>query len=86
MSEERRDWRPLAIIPLAIYLVAAGIGMWFMDPVTQQNQFAAFLASEFLTVALMIYILLHRDFGKLAMVWFTLWWLFLTLLLSLAFY
>jgi hypothetical protein len=86
MSSTLRDWRSVAMFPFAVYLLVAGIMMWFLDPVSQQNKFAALLASAFLNVALMIYIILHRDFGRLKVVWFTLWWLFLCILLSLALY
>jgi len=84
MSNTLRDWRSVAMFPLAVYLLAVGVMMWFLDPISQQNKFAALLASEFLNVALLIHIVLHRDFGRLKVVWFALWWLFLCILLSLA--
>lgn len=86
MNTPRRDLRSFAMIPLAIYLVVAGISLLFFNPISQQNQFAALLASEFVTISIMIYVSLHKDFGKLGAVWFALWWLFLAVMLSVAFF
>lgn len=84
--QARHDFRTLALIPLAIYLLGAGIGMWFFNPISQQYQFAALLASEFVTLSTAIHVYMNPDFGRLGMVWYVLWWIFVAVLLALALY
>lgn len=86
MIPGKRDFRTLALAPLMVYLVAAGVGSLFFNPISQQYQFAALMASEFATFSLAIYIYMHKDFGRLAIVWYVVWWLFVGVLLSLALY
>ena len=85
MTTVRRDMRTLAAIPLSVYLVAVGISLWFFNPITQQNQFAALFSSELFTVAMMFYVYLHEDFDRLAALWFGAWWFAICVMLSLAF-
>lgn len=86
MMHGKRDFRTIALLPLMVYLIAAGVGSLFFSPLSQQYQFAALMASEFATFSMAIYIYLHKDFGKLAITWYVIWWLFVALLLSLALY
>ncbi|MDG6995478.1 MAG: hypothetical protein JRN52_06105 [Nitrososphaerota archaeon] len=80
-----RDLRGFAAIPLSVYLVVAGVAMWFFNPISQQNQFAALLGSEFFTIAMLLYVYMHEDFGHLAVLWFSMWLFAMAIMLSLAF-
>lgn len=85
MSDRIRYLRGFAAIPLSIYLVVAGIAMWSFNPISQQNEFAALLGSEFFTIAMLIYVYLHEEFGRPAVLVFSAWFFAIAIMLSIAF-
>ena len=85
MSASISYLRGFAAIPLAVYLLAAGVAMWSFNPISQQNQFGALLVSELFTVAMLFYVYLHEDFGRHYIILLSAWLFAMAIMLSVAF-
>ena len=85
MSVDISRLRGFVAIPLAVYLVAAGVAMWSFNPVSQQNQFGALLVSELFTIGMLFYVYLHDDFRRSAIILFSTWLFAIAIMLSIAF-
>jgi len=76
--------RSLISASLLALLVAVGISLWFVDLLTMQREFGAFLGAELVAFSMLLYVYLKRNYGEFRKVWFLTGCLFLVFLMFLA--
>jgi hypothetical protein len=84
MKVDESGVRSLASAALVALLAVVAIYLWFIDMLTMQKEFGAFLASELTAFAMLLYLYLRPTYGEFKKQWFLLGCLFLALCLVLA--
>jgi hypothetical protein len=56
MKLAEHDFRWLIAAPLAMFMAAVGVSLWFIDILSHQVAFAGFLAAELVAFSLLLYL------------------------------
>jgi hypothetical protein len=76
--------RSLVSVTLVAFLAVIAIYLWFIDILTMQKQFGAFLAAELTALAMLLYLYAKPTHGGFRKQWFLAGCLFMAFCLALA--
>ena len=84
MRLDQAGTRSLAFVALVAFLAVIAIYLWFIDILTMQKQFGAFLAAELTALAMLLYLYAKPPRGEFRKQWFLAGCLFIAFCLALA--
>ena len=85
MRLHKEGVRVLLSATLVAFLAVFGVYLWFVDLLSSQREFGAFLAAELVAFAMLVYVSTKPDYGAVKKSWVLIGCLALVLFLTLAF-
>ena len=85
MRLHEEEVRVLLSATLVAFLAVFAVYLWFVDLLSSQREFGAFLAAELVAFGMLIYISTKPDYGAVKNSWVLIGCLVLVLFLTLAF-